>query len=90
VKYLVRVTENTITTVNLLSEQELVAQRISNECLLLKIIPSRDSPGTFLIENCSQTGVYEEGNDKLWLITKSLRFNGKVQVVGYVDHRSIN
>lgn len=87
VKYLVRV-PTTPSVIELMSEKEMVAREVPREAVLLKVIPNKDSAGTFLIENCSRTGVYEEGTDKLWLITRSLKLNGEKQVRDEVDSRS--
>lgn len=89
VKYLVR-TSNTPDEIDLLTEKEILARKIPNESILLKIVPNKENPETFQIENCSKTGMYGEAIDKLWLITKSLKRNGEKEV--YLAHydRNIN
>eukprot|EP00826_Nyctotherus_ovalis_P065461 TRINITY_DN9626_c0_g2_i34.p1 TRINITY_DN9626_c0_g2~~TRINITY_DN9626_c0_g2_i34.p1 ORF type:complete len:277 (-),score=58.36 TRINITY_DN9626_c0_g2_i34:693-1523(-) len=76
VKFLVRV-PNTPDAVDLLSEKEITDSKVPIESILLKIVPNKENPEVFQIENCSRTGKYEDAIDKLWLIIKSLQRDGE-------------
>ena len=78
-RYLVR-KNNPTGEVQLLTEKELQTQLAPGDAVLLKIVPSKTNPESFMVENCSKTGIYEEAIDKLWLITKSLKRNGVKEV----------
>lgn len=78
--YLVRI-PNEAEQIQLMTEKQLLAKNISHENVLLKIIPDKDDPKKFTIESCSTTSDYDESTDKLWLITKSLKCNGKKEVL---------
>ena len=75
---------NVIGQTDLLSEKELTIRGITDQSVLLKIIPNKETPETFLIENCAKSELYDEGADKLWLITKSLKRDGVKEVMSFV------
>lgn len=66
--------------VELLSEKEIADSKVPIESILLKIVPNKENPEVFQIENCSRTGKYEDAIDKLWLIIKSLQRDEEKEV----------
>ena len=79
-KYLIR-DSNALGGIDLINEDELSIRSMPKEDVLFKIIPDKDNTQNFTIESCSKTGICEEVIDKLWLITKSLKRNGKKEVI---------
>ena len=61
----------------LLESNEMETQAGPNDAVLLKTKPNKNNPKSYMIESCSKTGVYEEAADKLWLVTKSIKQDGK-------------
>ena len=79
VRFLIR--KNATGEVELLSEKELAACNKQEIAVLFKVTPLDDASGTnFEVENCSTTSIYEESNDKLWLIIRSLKKNDVKEV----------
>ena len=70
IRYLARM--NVSGEVKLLTERELSEQDSNELTVLFKVSPS-GSASQFVVENCSRTDIYEEANDKLWLIVRSLK-----------------
>ena len=48
-----------------------------NDAIWLKVKPNKNTPKSYMRESWSNTGVYEEAADKLWLVTKSIKQDGK-------------
>ena len=71
-KFLVRTPGNQ-ESVELLNEKETANRKIPSESILLKVFPNKENANSFIVENCSRTGKYEDAIDKLWLVIKSLK-----------------
>jgi hypothetical protein len=76
--------------IQLLTEKEIAARGIENSSMLLKIIPDKDDPKAFAVESCAKTSDYDESNDKLWLVIKSLKRNGIKEVWSLVEDRILS
>lgn len=87
VKYLVR-EPSADGEVELLGEEEVESRKIPDQSLLLKIVPNKENPESFLIESCSKTGRYEDATDKLWLIINSLKRDNVKEVLLRINARS--
>ena len=71
--------------VKLLTDKEVAEELAADMSPLLKVGPAKEHTGAlrtiegsehdYMVQNCAHSGLYDEANDKLWLILRSLRHN---------------